>query len=347
MNDLIARHGIPDVIVSDNGSQFTSSLFKKLCEQNGINHMFSAPYHPQSNGQAERFVDTLKRTINKAKGEGRFESALPKFLLDYRTTPSATLGGKSPAELFTGRRMKTRLNLMKPEENTIIYDVEDDPMKSQFDRKHGAVEREFEVDSQIRYRSNPEHRWIAGRIVRKRSKTSYEIELVTGRGVHAHPNQLRIRHGKPIPGLDKDRFGYSLLSWTFALPRGAAVRRAPALPHVELKEEAVVPVVPVFEPPPLRPVNKPPPKNVVVQPEAEVAAEDGAAAAVEVESDEAASNADADEVATANSDEADHARTEEDDEDVPTPPLRRSTRVRRPPERLEQSPVPQKSKKKK
>ena len=249
--------------------------------------------------------------------------------------------------------MKTRLNLMKPDGNTIDYDVKTDPMKSQFDRKHGVVERQFDVDSQIFYRANPEHRWIAGRIVRKRSKTSYEIELVTGRTVHAHPNQLRNRHGKSIPGLDKDRFGYDLLSWTFALPRGAAARRPPAMPHVELKEEVVLPAAAVFEPPPFRPVNEPPPKNAAVHGGAEVAADEGAAD-VEVESDEAASS---------HSDEADEVRAEddeempddemsaEDDEDARSPPrppsLRRSTRARRPPERLEQSPVPQKSKKKK
>uniref|UniRef100_A0A914HUM4 Integrase catalytic domain-containing protein n=1 Tax=Globodera rostochiensis TaxID=31243 RepID=A0A914HUM4_GLORO len=58
----------------------------------------SAPYAPQSNGQAERMVDTFKRAFAKIKGEGVSGNALETFLLTYRTTPSDTLNGKAPAE---------------------------------------------------------------------------------------------------------------------------------------------------------------------------------------------------------------------------------------------------------
>jgi transposase InsO family protein len=74
---IFARCGAPSVIVSDNGTQFTSELFKKFCESLGIQHIRSAPGHPQSKGQAERFVDTLKRGLRKLKrGEGLSGSLL-------------------------------------------------------------------------------------------------------------------------------------------------------------------------------------------------------------------------------------------------------------------------------
>jgi hypothetical protein len=70
LKSLIARYGIPETLVSDNGTQFRSHEFQKFTKFNGIEHLFSAPYMPQSNGQAERMVDTFKRAFSKIKGEG-------------------------------------------------------------------------------------------------------------------------------------------------------------------------------------------------------------------------------------------------------------------------------------
>ena len=76
-----------------------------------MKHIKTPPYHPQSNGQAERFVDTFKRAMIKLKREGNMEENIQKFLITYRTTPnSAVIDEKSPAELFIGRKLRTPLN---------------------------------------------------------------------------------------------------------------------------------------------------------------------------------------------------------------------------------------------
>lgn len=67
LRDFTSSFGNPELIVSDNGTQF-SSYQSNFYLQNGILHKFTAPYHPQSNGQAERFVDTIKRALKKLKG---------------------------------------------------------------------------------------------------------------------------------------------------------------------------------------------------------------------------------------------------------------------------------------
>ena len=65
MRQSFPTHGLPFIIVTGNGPSFTSNEFKLFNEKNGIKHIFSAPYHPSSNGMAERSVQTFKNTIKK------------------------------------------------------------------------------------------------------------------------------------------------------------------------------------------------------------------------------------------------------------------------------------------
>ncbi|KIH68449.1 hypothetical protein ANCDUO_01216 [Ancylostoma duodenale] len=125
---------MPETLVSDNGTQFTSAEFKNFCLENGIQHIFLPPYHPQSNGQAERFVDTFKRSLLKLKGERTLSEVLQTFLLTYRTTPNPGLeGSKSPAELCLGRKLRTSLSLLKPTVPDKSLDI-NTTMERQFNR---------------------------------------------------------------------------------------------------------------------------------------------------------------------------------------------------------------------
>ncbi|CAC5359993.1 unnamed protein product [Mytilus coruscus] len=60
---LFSSHRIPTESVSDNGPQFTSSEFETFLKKNGVKHILSAPYHPSSNGEAERAVRTFKQAM--------------------------------------------------------------------------------------------------------------------------------------------------------------------------------------------------------------------------------------------------------------------------------------------
>ncbi|GFS64842.1 uncharacterized protein K02A2.6 [Trichonephila clavipes] len=63
LRDSFARFGLPRVLVSDNGSQFTSYEFQRFMHKNGVRHKTSVPFKPSSNGQAERYVATLKQSL--------------------------------------------------------------------------------------------------------------------------------------------------------------------------------------------------------------------------------------------------------------------------------------------
>lgn len=108
LRSIFARLGMPETLVSDNGTQFTSSEFAQFCVSNGIDHVTTAPFHPQANGQAERFVDTFKRANKKLEeGRGTIGEILETFLLAYRSKPNraAPDDGQSPSEVIFGRRI--------------------------------------------------------------------------------------------------------------------------------------------------------------------------------------------------------------------------------------------------
>ena len=97
LRTMFSRYGIPDVICSDNGHQFVADVLSKFFKSNGIKHVKSQPYHPATNGQAERFVQTFKHAMTAAKEE-TLDTKLQTFFLMYRNTehpatrasPSAT-----------------------------------------------------------------------------------------------------------------------------------------------------------------------------------------------------------------------------------------------------------------
>ncbi|GBO10557.1 hypothetical protein AVEN_190260-1 [Araneus ventricosus] len=89
MREIFATHGIPDSVASDNGSQYTSEEFQNFLSKNGIRHILVAPYHPSSNGQAERVDQTTKDTLKRIIS-GDWNQRLTSFLLTQHTTPSAT-----------------------------------------------------------------------------------------------------------------------------------------------------------------------------------------------------------------------------------------------------------------
>ena len=109
---LFAQHGLLEEVVSGNGPQFTFNEFAEFMSKNGIKHTLVPPYHPQSNGAAERSVRVVKEALVKQVLEGNrsrlMEHRIADFLLRYRTTPHSTTGA-TPAELLMKCRLRTRL----------------------------------------------------------------------------------------------------------------------------------------------------------------------------------------------------------------------------------------------
>ncbi|XP_046810007.1 uncharacterized protein K02A2.6-like [Lucilia cuprina] len=120
LQDIFSVEGLPNTTVSDNGSQFTSKDFEEFCRRNAIEHITSPPFHPSSNGLAERTVRTFKESFKKNMCDKHDKSrAVFKFLSTYRSTPN-TVTGKSPAELFHGRQPRTILSALFPSKHSKV-----------------------------------------------------------------------------------------------------------------------------------------------------------------------------------------------------------------------------------
>ena len=101
MKAVFSRYGIPQTVRSDNGPQYSSEEFSKFAAEYNFYHETSSPHFAQSNGQAERTVQTMKNLLR--------ESTDPYMaLLTYRSTPLPWCG-LSPAELLMGRCLRTNL----------------------------------------------------------------------------------------------------------------------------------------------------------------------------------------------------------------------------------------------
>ena len=90
MREAFSRHGLPRTLVTDNGPCFSSEEFQVFLKANSIRHVKTAPYHPASNGLAEKAVGTITAAL--AKKTGSLRKRLAEVLLASHTTPQSTTG---------------------------------------------------------------------------------------------------------------------------------------------------------------------------------------------------------------------------------------------------------------
>jgi hypothetical protein len=150
---IFARHGAPEVVVSDNGPQFDpvkTSEFSRFAADYGFKHISSSPRYPQSNGFVEAAVKIVKLQLKK--------NADPyKALMEYRSTPLDN--GYSPAELLVGRRIRTTLPMLPSKYNPKLADQkilkgkEDMRREKQknYDTRHGTVQKEELRPGEVRW----------------------------------------------------------------------------------------------------------------------------------------------------------------------------------------------------
>ncbi|XP_013913299.1 PREDICTED: uncharacterized protein LOC106542174 [Thamnophis sirtalis] len=181
LRQLFATHGLPDVLVSDNGPQFTSTTFQEFLAEQGIRHAPTAPYHPACSGRAERAVRSAKEALGRMD-QGDWQARVAAYLLSQHSTPCPTTN-KSPAELLMGRRLRIPLDRLHP-----LYSG-DQPCNLGV-----SPPRSFRLGDLVWARSFAgEPKWVAAVINSMTSPCSYRVGLANGSEWRRHLDQLRRR----------------------------------------------------------------------------------------------------------------------------------------------------------
>nr|CAH7731836.1 unnamed protein product [Callosobruchus chinensis] len=207
LKELFSRFGIPEVVRSDNGSQFRHE-FQEFAKCYDFKFITSSPYFSQSNGCVEASVKTAKNLIKK--GGDMYLS-----LLDYRTTPLEN--GFSPAELMFNHKIRSHLPVLP---KVLNQKVDTSPIFRREERYRNKMSNNYNKRHRVKELSNlriDDSVWVTdlklyGKVIKKLDEPrSYLIEtnsgifrrnrwhLIPARYHHFVPNNFEYHSCQPEP----------------------------------------------------------------------------------------------------------------------------------------------------
>ena len=177
-----ARHGIPEMLISDNAPQYISEEFKRFSQSWDFKHITSSPLYSQSNGLAEKTVQIAKRLLSKAKAESiNFE----RVLLQYRSTPVDNLA--SPSQLLMGRQIRSTLpsftnhlvpKTIPPEVVMKRREERQQTQQKYYNKNARLDDNEYTPGQRIQVQLMPKSKWKPGKIIKKDdAPRSYHIDV--------------------------------------------------------------------------------------------------------------------------------------------------------------------------
>ncbi|CAJ2674998.1 unnamed protein product [Trifolium pratense] len=217
--NILARFGIPQVVITDNGTQFTDKKVREFMAKIGTTQHFTSVEHPQTNGQAEAanrvILRGLKRRLDEAKG--KWTEELHSVLWSYRTTPHSTTG-ETPFRLTYGTEavipvetgassFRTEVPLegednheMLREELDLLEELRDGAalreatLKQKIAKRHDkrVIKREFDVGTLVLRRNQKDSR--EGKLAAN-WEGPYHVRAKTENGAY----YLEDLYGKEIP----------------------------------------------------------------------------------------------------------------------------------------------------
>ena len=207
---MFAANGLLEQLVSDNGPQFVSEEFASFCQFNGIKHIRVSPYHPSSNGLAERFVQSFKVAMRKFEKDGLlFSRCLASFLLLYRATPQGTTA-VPPSVLFIGCSLRTRLDLLRPNPGTTVVSNQAS-LKQQHDNHCKPCFLQVH-QSALAHNFHRSPSWVPATIMKELGPVSFMVQMSSGLLWKRHLYHIRARVENSTPKAEPSGEGEEVFS---------------------------------------------------------------------------------------------------------------------------------------
>lgn len=240
MLGIFCQVGIPEVVWTDGGTQFTSHQFQAFLKKWGIKHCTSSPHYHQSNGRAESGVKAAKRLLRRCWDfhRGKLdEEEWTRGILQHRNTPGSS--GRSPAEIVYGRSLRDSL----PAHSLSYHRAESCHINEEACRRQRQQVRErydvrardlpaFAVGTRVRVQDARTRRWDrCGVVTLVCPYRRYRIRYDDGGEVERNRCHLRVHNGTPGAGLSSGTFSGTPFpagdDVPLTLRRSARVRRPP------------------------------------------------------------------------------------------------------------------------
>ena len=190
MKSVFSRYGVPDVVMSDNGPQYSAKEFEDFAKDWDFKHITSSPHYPQSNGMAESAVKSMKSIVKKSKD-------IYKALLSDRTTPLQH--GYAPATLMMGRNLKGTLPIHPSRLTTAISAefTEDRRRQHEMQKKYydegKKPLKELVPGDQVRVQDEKTGNWSTTAIVKDAEPDTRSYTVQTSNGAQYRRNRIHLK----------------------------------------------------------------------------------------------------------------------------------------------------------
>ncbi|KAM0724355.1 Retrovirus-related Pol polyprotein from transposon 17.6 [Formica fusca] len=185
---IVLEHGIPEKILTDQGTNFLSEIFKNTCKLLKINKIQTTAYHPESNGALERSHRTLAEYLRHYINEDQtdWDEWIPFAMFTYNTTPH-TATGYTPFELVYGHQADLPTSLTRPPKPTYNYDDYAQELKERL-RATNQLAKEHIKEEKFKAK-------------KQYDKSTKEIKFKVGDKVLVHDETLRRGRSKKLESL--------------------------------------------------------------------------------------------------------------------------------------------------
>ena len=202
LRHLFSLMGVPAVLRSDGGPQFTAAKTRRFLDKWEVKHQRSSPGHPQSNGHAEAAVKAVKKLVIAASQGGTLDDEqLDRGLLELRNTPRAD--GRSPAQHLFGHPVRTPLPVHHRAFAPQWQRLADECDARAHELQHAAQQRHdrdtrplsrLNIGCRVDIQDTVSGRWDrTGVVVAIGARRSYSVKLPSGRLLWRNRRFLRPR----------------------------------------------------------------------------------------------------------------------------------------------------------